>query len=286
MRVAVLPLPARPVQPFVMCSRRGGWGMRMNAALAAVALVALVGGCSSDGGVEQGAGSTSSTPVTSTPGPKPSTTQSGGDGETDGQGDVTAVEPGGDYTIAGSNPNGDRYDGTLSIDTVNGLFSLSWEAGVTSEGVGVRTTDVLAASYSESGEACTAAAYQIAGDGTLEGTWGSVGGPGPGRERAVPSGSGSGLVGSYDLSGTNPDGGSYQGSMEIATSGAALAVTQEVGSDVLQGSGIQVGDVLAVGFGAEDCAIAAYAIGRDGVLDGQWGIAGADGLGAEVATPT
>ncbi len=88
----------------------------------------------------------------------------------------------GEYTISGDNHGGSEYSGELSIVPHGGLYAMTWTTG--SVGIGVPIGDHLAAVYG--GRECGLAAYQVEPDGTLNGTWGLIGGAGAiGTERAV-----------------------------------------------------------------------------------------------------
>jgi hypothetical protein len=91
--------------------------------------------------------------------------------------------PAGSYAITGTNADGSAYEGTLSVVPHGAAFHLTWNAGGTSEGIGLRDGDVLAASYGDT--TCGVVTYRVGEDGALDGTWTAFGLDGVGTERAV-----------------------------------------------------------------------------------------------------
>ena len=91
------------------------------------------------------------------------------------------------------------------------------------------------------------------------------------------------LTGNYTVKGNNPDGKGYQGTLTIAKSGAAYALTWTSGS-VSTGVGVAIGNALAVAVG-DGCAIVGYQISAEGGLDGRWSGPTGGAIGSEKATP-
>ncbi len=73
--------------------------------------------------------------------------------------------------------------------------------------------------------------------------------------------------------------------MDLVASGAAFEVIRQVGGILVRGSAIRLGDVLAVAFGDETCAVVVYQQGAGGELTGTWGAGGVRNPGRERATP-
>lgn len=216
----------------------------------------------------------------------------GGEQGTSGAGAATAPTAGdgtfpGDYRIRGTNPDGSRYRGTLAIEGDEaGSLALDWDTNGSYDGVGVAEGELLAATHGDAGTACNVGVYPIAVDGTLDGRWVSYDGRGPNQEAvAVVIPGGRGIAGSYAIEGINADGSDYSGSMDIVDAGEAFEITRQVGGFLSKGSALRVGDLLAVGFGDETCAVVAYSMGADGTLTGRWGATGVQNLGRERATP-
>ena len=242
---------------------------RLSGVAAVVIGAALVASCASADG--SGGGATSGTGATATTRPVV-------------QGDGTFP---GDYRIRGSNPDGSRYRGTLTIEgEEGGALALDWDTNGSYDGVGLAEGDVLASTHGDDGTACNAGLYPIAPDGSLDGRWVSYDGRGPNEEavEAVVPG-GPGIAGSYAIEGTNADGVDYSGSMDIVDAGEAFEITRQVGGFLAKGSALRVGDVLAVGFGDQTCAVVAYSMGSNGNLTGEWGATGVQNLGRERAAP-
>jgi hypothetical protein len=86
------------------------------------------------------------------------------------------------------------------------------------------------------------------------------------------------LEGIYSCEGTNPDGSSYMGVVEIVKHKDTYLVrwTMPDESQVL-GVGIFAGSQLAVSYFGGTPAVVVYSIGENGKLNGQWTAGGAEG---------
>lgn len=224
----------------------------------------------------------------------------GSSGASDGSSATTTVAPSGggpttrapgewagDYRLRGNNPDGSRYRGTLEIEgEPDGVLTLNWDTNGSYDGVGIAEGNILAAAHGNDGDVCNAAAFVIADDGSLSARWASFDGRGPSTEDAAAVVPGPpGVEGSFAIEGVNADGNDYSGSMDIVASGAAFEVVRQVGGILVRGSAIKRGNVLAVAFGDETCAVVVYRQGADGHLDGRWGASGVRTPGEERATP-
>jgi len=188
----------------------------------------------------------------------------------------------GDYTVVGTNDDGSPYKGTLEVIKHGDLYQFRWAVGKQYDGVGVPNGNVVAVAFTggSNGKGCGVVSYQILADGTLDGKWGYWGVDESGTERAART-SGSGLSGDYNLTGKNPNGSSYKGTLSIMPQAGGYKFAW---SNNTSGFGIRQGDTLSVGIGGSRCAFVAYEIKPDGVLDGVWGGYGSDRTGTEKAT--
>ncbi|MFL1462418.1 hypothetical protein ACI6QG_09465 [Roseococcus sp. DSY-14] len=93
--------------------------------------------------------------------------------------------------------------------------------------------------------------------------------------------------GTYDVSGANPDGTEYTGSMLLTQVGlASFRVVWTIGQDVIEGVAMVSGLTLATAFSlGGQTGMGIYEIRRDGTLEGQWTTAGAFAIGRETARP-
>ncbi len=91
------------------------------------------------------------------------------------------------------------------------------------------------------------------------------------------------LVGTYRVTGTNPDGSSYRGTLTIEAQGETYSLIWEVGNTLTTGVGLRQGDVLSGGW---DCGVVTYQIQGDGSLEGVWALCGERHIGTERAVPT
>jgi hypothetical protein len=93
-----------------------------------------------------------------------------------------------------------------------------------------------------------------------------------------------GVEGAYTVSGTNPDGSTYEGTLDVAASGDAY--TWSWNNAEYKGVGLKQDDVVSVGWGGDECYVVSYVIGDDGVLTGKWTDMSISGVGSDIATPT
>jgi len=93
-----------------------------------------------------------------------------------------------------------------------------------------------------------------------------------------------GIVGSYNIAGTNPDGSTYESTLDVTATGDAFNWSWNSGE--YMGIGLQQDEVVSVAWGSDACYVVSYVIGDDGVLTGKWTDMVASGIGGDVATPT
>jgi hypothetical protein len=194
---------------------------------------------------------------------------------------ATPPDIAGKYNVAGSNPGGGAYKGTLEIIRHGDVYQFRWDAGTQYDGVGVANGNFVAVAFANgaNGKGCGVVDYEIAGDGALDGKWGSWGVNEAGTEKATRAG-GSSLAGDYDAMGKNPDGKEYKAKLTVEPAGNLYRF---VWSNNTEGVGIKQGNNVAVGIGGKRCGFVAYEIKSD-VLDGIWGGYGSDQTGTEKAT--
>jgi hypothetical protein len=196
---------------------------------------------------------------------------------------ATTPDIAGSYSVVGSNPNGSPYKGALDvIKHSSDVYQFRWNAGRQYDGIGVPNGNVVAVAFTEgkNGTGCGVVSYQIKSDGSLDGRWGYWGRDESGTEKTERT-SGSGVAGEYALTGTNPNGSSYKGTMTVESRAAGYTF---VWSNGASGFGVKQGDTLSVGIGGSRCAFVAYEIKAGGVLEGVWGGYGSDKTGTEIAT--
>ncbi len=191
----------------------------------------------------------------------------------------------GSYDATGTNPDGGgQYSAKLVVTPRDDVYQFSWTSGKnTYDGVGVLTDDAVAVSFTEGkdGKGCGVVLYKINADGSLDGRSGYWGENKGETERAVRT-SGSDLEGTYDISGTNPEGDNYKGTLAVAKDGSGYSFNWNAGTP-LRGFGIRAGNLVAVGFGGQKCAFVGYDVKPDGTLDGKWGSQATNKFGTEVA---
>lgn len=190
---------------------------------------------------------------------------------------ASASDLSGEYRIRGENPDGSRYDGALSIRPLGPAFAVEWRLPDRVHGIGISDGQSLVVAYG-SGE-CGVVAWDIGGDGSLDGQWSTDGRIG--RESATPMARGRGLAGRYVIAGSNPDGSRYRGTLDLRQDRGGYALAWQAGSNN-QGTALEHAGILAGAWGT-DCGVVVYEIG-DGGLRGRWRIPGG-AIGAEVLIP-
>ena len=181
----------------------------------------------------------------------------------------------GRYAMDGRDAGGVQYGGELAIQERGHAFDVNWQrsGGTAESGFGLTLNHVFGVAYWPNNEAqdpgLGTVIYRIDG-GTLDGIWlpEGVHDRAPGRE--VLSGAPD-LTGRYQITlGLNPWGGRYTGYADLERTGDHVTMTWHLPSEVFVGSGIKIGNVLAVAYAYEHApAIAAYCSnGRQ--LEGAW----------------
>jgi hypothetical protein len=86
------------------------------------------------------------------------------------------------------------------------------------------------------------------------------------------------ITGKYNCEGTNPDGKTYKGTVQIVKKGDAYYLKWAIGAgDNYAGVGILEGNVLAVSYYGGISGVVVYRVEKGGKLVGKWSIA--DGKG-------
>lgn len=221
------------------------------------------------------------------------TTESGSTGNTETTTTTTTTTPtgtttpdiAGTYDISGTNEGGGGdYAGKLTVSNRGDVYQFTWDtAGKKYDGVGVQTGKAVGVAFAEgdNGRGCGVVLYKIGPDGSLAGKAGYWGTNSSETETATRT-KGTDLDGQYDVSGTNPDGKNYTGTLTVTKSGAGYEFDWNTGS-FIAGFGIRQGDTVAVGLGGTKCGFVSYEVRSDGTLDGKWGGYGSRSVGTEVA---
>jgi hypothetical protein len=177
------------------------------------------------------------------------------------------------YTVTGSGPNeADPYNGVLNITPAGDVYALRWQTNRgTRVGTAVQLGDSAAATYTAigAGEGCGVVLYRIASDGTLEGRTTIWNVEKYGVEKAIRK-EGRNFPGTYDVTGTAPDGKEYTGPLTITKDGEGYLFEWKIGKPRI-GFGIQKGSYAAVSFGGRQCSFVLYSVMGSSGLDGSTG---------------
>jgi hypothetical protein len=95
------------------------------------------------------------------------------------------------------------------------------------------------------------------------------------------------IAGKYNITGTNPEGGGYKGTLEVITRGDVYQFRWNAGTQY-DGVGVQNGSIVAVAYAngsdGKGCGVIDYDIASDGSLSGKWGYWGVNDAGTESAS--
>jgi hypothetical protein len=97
------------------------------------------------------------------------------------------------------------------------------------------------------------------------------------------------IAGKYNITGSNPEGGNYKGTLEVIKRGDVYQFRWNAGTQY-GGIGVQNGNIVAVAYAngtdGKGCGVVDYDIASDGALTGKWGYWGVNEAGTESATRT
>jgi Caspase domain len=180
------------------------------------------------------------------------------------------------YRSSGTNPDGSRYRGTTAIKMDGDKVHFTWWIGrEVYTGSGQFAGRMLVVNWG----AKHPVIYTFGPRGSLDGEWAD----GTATDRLELFGrAGKGAPvpgGRYNVSGRNPNGRPYTGTVSISRRGERFELEWRVGSTSYRGNGTLENDLLTVDWG--DAQPLVYALGEDGTLRGLWG----GGQGEDVATP-
>jgi hypothetical protein len=93
--------------------------------------------------------------------------------------------------------------------------------------------------------------------------------------------------GIYAVSGTNPDGSTYTGTVNITLNGQACQISWSVGSTPATGNCLLFGNAFASYYRLNgQLGLVVYQLRSDGSLSGNWEMDAQSGVGTETLTPS
>ncbi len=177
------------------------------------------------------------------------------------------------YSVSGAGTHGTNpYAGVLNITPSGDVYGLRWQTDRgTRIGKAVQLGEAAAATYAGTGagKGCGVMLYRIASDGSLEGRSVMWDESKYGTEKGVRT-EGRNFPGTYDMTGTSPDGKTYSGQLTITKDGEGYLFEWKLGKTRL-GFGTQEGSYAAVSFGGRHCSFVLYRIMGSSGLDGTTG---------------
>jgi len=191
--------------------------------------------------------------------------------------DISAMELDSDFAGVYKVDGGD-YAADVTIEKTGKHYHMLWEfdgSASKTYGKGIELNGVLGAVFADiAGFDVGAIIYIKEGDG-LTGVWTPVESPGlsfektPGTKSISPARPDN--KGTYKTTGKRPDGSEYEGELVVKSFGKRFSATWKIGEDeVLEGSGMALGNVLVLGYGAKkETSLAVYEI-KGSELEGSW----------------
>jgi hypothetical protein len=212
-------------------------------------------------------------------GEPPSSAQEESPAQTTQSEDATpkTIDLAGVYRVDGTNPSGSQYQGMLALLQNHDQFQLTWGIGKdVFHGTGHFAGKMLVVNWGDKDPVI----YTFGDKGALDGEWADGSASETLEPVAVAAPGDVDLAeGTYDVEGHNPDGGDYEGTVDIEKKGNGYQLNWEVGDSSYQGSGKLDGNLLTVEWGSSTPVV--YALAEDGSLTGLW----AAGKGQETLTP-
>jgi hypothetical protein len=181
------------------------------------------------------------------------------------------------YRVEGTNPNGSQYRGMLTLTPFGKDFLFKWWiARQTFTGSGQFAGKMLVVNWGQA----SPVVYTINRNGNLDGEWAD----GTATEKLeLVARAAEGTVrppaGRYRVSGRNPKGDAYSGTVSIDSQSGQYVVDWKIGVRSYRGSGTFANNILTVDWGEPTPVI--YALNADGTLSGLW----QGGEGEETLTP-
>jgi hypothetical protein len=181
------------------------------------------------------------------------------------------------YRVSGTNPNGSRYRGMLTLAQNGDQFKLTWWISKQIfHGTGQFAGRMLVVNWGDKHPVI----YSFGGRSVLDGEWAD----GSAKETLEPySIAAPGAVtvaeGRYRVDGRNPNGSRYSGTVTIARNADRYQLSWQVGSTNYRGVGTLEKNLLKVDWGSATPVI--YAVAADGKLTGLWDA----GSGEETLSP-
>jgi hypothetical protein len=187
------------------------------------------------------------------------------------------------YNVSGAMGT-DEYSGILTITNQVDAYNFRWMTNQGGRiGVGIQIENTAAVSFARlgGGDGCGVVLFKIASDGGLNGRTARWGQYRFGTEAAVRT-KGDRFIGEYSVSGTDPEGDEYKGTLAIKKNGEGYDFEWRTPKPVI-GFGIWKGSHAAVSVGGTQCSFAVYDILANGNLEGNWGGQRSVMLGTESA---
>ncbi|MFN3267273.1 MAG: hypothetical protein ACK41E_10610, partial [Deinococcales bacterium] len=205
----------------------------------------------------------------------------------------------GTYALSGTNPDGSKYNGTLTITPYGDGYRLTQVVGSdTYRGIANDIGDYLAGAYVYNNGVPSVSLYRVSAANTLSGYWQDYNNQKEGTEEAVLASRSFAFVpsapvantwdyaGTYGIRGTDPDGDTYTGTMILSSYGDGYRASFSSGGNTWRGIANYIGNNLAIAWNSGGVASVNIYTGnpRTGDLSGFWQDYNSQKEGTETAT--
>jgi hypothetical protein len=205
----------------------------------------------------------------------------------------------GTYALSGTNPDGSKYTGTLSVVPHGDGYQLTQTIGSdTFRGAGNDIGDYFAGAYVYGNGVPSVTLYRVSAANTLSGYWQDYDNTKEGTEEAVLASRSFAFVpsapvantwdysGTYGIRGTNPDGTTYSGAMVLSSYGDGYRASFASGGSTWRGIANYIGNNLAIAWATGNDPMVSIFTGnpRTGDMAGYWKSYSALKEGQETAT--
>lgn len=177
-------------------------------------------------------------------------------------------------------PNGNPYEGTLTISKIGNAYDVDWKTSAGNySGIGLLVNGKLLVGYGINSAYGIVVYRANPAQQRLEGIWTTSKLNGKtGTELLI------GKNGQYDVEGKNVDGSPYRGKLMMQKTGDTFQVQWTVAGQTYNGVGFMSGDLLVIGYGFGQAfgTVEYHIIGNK--AKGRWAMGGGSQLGIENLT--
>ncbi|GAB3951262.1 hypothetical protein GCM10028805_31020 [Spirosoma harenae] len=174
-------------------------------------------------------------------------------------------------------PDGKSYNGSLTINRLGKSYDVNWRTTAGNyNGLGLFVDGKLFVGYGVSGGYGIVIYKTNTAGRQIEGVWTASGMNGAMGTEILTE-----REGLYEVSGTNPDGGVYRGTLTLQKTGDTFQAQWQVANQTINGVGFMSGDYMVIGYGpGQSFGTVEYAMAGNKAR-GRWAMGGGSQFGIE-----